>query len=138
VSPRAEDSKELTALLSKRTYNYFEFLTGFKIRVLCHHKRLLDPKGLVPDIIASSSAAIDCGRLLPEFFMMDGSHSFHQIIRDEFFWFMVSSFEAPESYAILEMFVGLAGFNRNFRPIRFAKGLDKRLLHIPLTVADVA
>jgi hypothetical protein len=61
-----------------------------------------------------------------------------QIIRNEFFWFMISSFKAPETHAILEMFMGLAGSNRNFRPIRFAKGLDKMLLHILLTVADVA
>jgi hypothetical protein len=37
----------MTALLCKRTHNYFEFLTRFKMRVLRDHR-----KHVVPDIIA--------------------------------------------------------------------------------------
>jgi hypothetical protein len=87
---------------------------------------------------------IDCGGPRREFFTLGGQqlfsphYSMFQIVRDSFYWFTVNSFEAPETYEILRTFVGLAVFNRNFLPIRFPKLLYKKLLHIPLTVTDVA
>jgi ubiquitin-protein ligase E3 A len=175
LAARLKASKELTALLRKRTHSYFEFHevlpTGFKIRalklVLRHHKRgdfclPIDRKCFVPDILEKlrgikpevlkrglrvefvGERALDCGGPRREFFTMGGQqlfsphYSMFQVVRDKFYWFTVNSFEAPETYEILGTFVGLAMFNQSFLPIRFPKLLYKKLLHIPLTTADVA
>jgi hypothetical protein len=112
---------------------------------------LVQLRGVKPEVLEralcfelAGERWIDCSGPRHEFLTVGGQqiisphYDMFQIIRDPSCWFTVNSLEALETCTSLGPLVGLARFNQNCLPVRFSELLYKKLLHIPLRVADAA